>query len=439
MEKTTFSCLTKHCSWEGSFDQLDAHKQTCLETKEPCSFGCGEDIPRFQLDDHQTVCRKRPYKEGCLDASYETISEIKQLRSECQNALEGTSLERESEKHLYQRLITLFPLIVDAALGEHEPVTQPAGATPQTVCTYQCGFIATSFQELSLHNCPNVPLQCRHCKDHFLTKEIGVHEPKCDERIISCEFCGDNTKQGLLALHFKSCIKQPINCIQCQRPVPLRELEQHQESLCPSRAANCERCFTPVVFSGLERHIQNCWLTKPITLREGQPRPVILTPQPRSVGPFYQHGNSSSTIYMVTTHEQLKPLFKLNGRPVFPADMVLKCAYDGEPATIQESYATPSNELNWTLYLRHCTPEKVIPSRIDILDSDFNVICSFHPYNYPKLSDIMINSIDLNQGTAALDVNSILRLQRWSHPNPLRIIRFTVCPDKPTKKKTPRR
>ncbi|WP_133060470.1 hypothetical protein [Parendozoicomonas haliclonae] len=427
MEKTTFSCLTKNCQWEGSFKQLEIHKKLCQETKENCSFGCGEEFPRFQMDHHQKECRKRPCKEGNLEADCETISEVKQLTDKCLDALKKPSSERALDKHFYDRLITLFPLVTKAALKQHEPTTQPAGAAFQRECEYQCGFIAGTLQELSSHDCPNIPLQCRHCNKCFPAKEINAHKQKCDERMVSCKACGVDTKQGLLTLHYQTCIMLPVECTQCLRSVPQKELAKHQHLECLSRSVNCERCFKSVVFSKLEEHKQNCWLTKPITLREGKPDSILLTPQPDTIGPFYQNGNNSSTIYMVTTHEQLKPLFKLNRQSVFSEEMDMICIYHGKPATIKESYYT-SDTLNWIIHLSQTTPEKVICSRADVLDADLNIICSFHPYHYPKLSDIMVNSDDANRSKAALDSDKISRVQHCSHPNPLRIIRFMPSP-----------
>ncbi|CAM3481557.1 hypothetical protein [Parendozoicomonas haliclonae] len=423
LEKTTFFCLTQNCQWEGSFKQLEIHKKLCLETKERCSFGCGEHLFRYQIKHHQTECRKRPYKEGNLVTDYETVLEVKQLKSECQDALKKTSLEQGSKNHLYERLVRIFPLVADAALEEHEPVTQPTGTVYQKECAYKCGFIASSIKEISSHICPNVPLTCRHCKNHVLPKEIGGHESICDERVVSCRLCGVDTKQVLLALHFQSCIKHPEECPQCQCMVVRQELEQHKQTQCLSRLIDCERCFTSVVFSELEAHKQGCWLTKPVTLREGKPDAILLTPQPDSVGPFYQNGNNSSVIYMVTTHDQLKSLPKQHHKHVFPRDLVLRCTYDGEPATMQESF-TIWGEKRWMLCLRQRYPNNFITSRADVLDADSNIICSFYRNWYPKITDIEINANDRDKDTAALHKDEISRLEHYSHPSHLRIIRF---------------
>ncbi|WP_155158221.1 zf-TRAF domain-containing protein, partial [Sansalvadorimonas verongulae] len=153
------------------------------------------------------------------------MAESKKLKDECLEMAANRRQTRGKIKELADRLIRLYPLVLDAALKEtpESGLTAPAATTTSNMpCHYQCGFIANSHKEFSSHfsECPYQPISCRHCSKTVQRKDIIDHEEECNLRPVNCTFCDEDMLLESMAEHFEYCDGYPVNCTLCHNAVP---------------------------------------------------------------------------------------------------------------------------------------------------------------------------------------------------------------------------
>ncbi len=350
LNNTQFRCTTGGCDWTGGYKSLGEHAESCMSQKMDCDYDCGKELPRGKMEAHRRECRKRPYTEGNLETDFETLSEVKKLKTMCLEA-KKTKTKTETSAFL-DRLIKVFPLVTDAALKESSPSTlsgSSANATVNISCKYQCGFIANTLRDLASHFsvCPRQPLDCRHCSKSEYRKNLSSHEEGCNLRPISCTHCDMSVQQGSMVQHFESCISYPLTCNLCHNNIARSRLKKHKASECQQRHVdNCMRCFGTIKAVQLGTHKLYCQFMKEIVLPASSTNAAVtLAPQQDAVGPFYQPKycpNDSSTIYLALPIEQFirylaSKRTDVSEEPTFPpfeSKSRLRCQYAGSKSIV---------------------------------------------------------------------------------------------------------
>ncbi|MCL6270284.1 hypothetical protein M3P05_10160 [Sansalvadorimonas sp. 2012CJ34-2] len=426
LNSTRFNCVSQGCTWSGGYDELDDHRQSC-GSKKKCDFGCGEEHPSETMAEHRQVCVYRPCQEGNLKTNYKTLEEIKAVKRKIEQSSEEELQSKALKIELFDRMMRVYPLAVEAALKDPEPshLPQMTVTVLNQPCGYECGYIATSCEELSTHyqRCPNKTLYCRHCGEAVQQKKLAGHETSCDQRPINCTFCTVSILQGTMSDHIKTCISYPVNCSLCLNDIARSQLAEHKADECSSRPITCDKCLEPTTPGELSVHKQGCRFTQPICLSAKTRNPITLLPQPDSIGPFYlQRDSDDSTIYMAFPLEKLFNVSNCN--TIFPEKM--KCRYAGKPAEMSE-YSSDYREV-WQLHLNQkCTSRyesnEVIETYFDLLDENQNELAYFKMH-YHGNKKVYVN-YPSNEGKADLDFATVrVLLQNQSPESAIGLIRI---------------
>lgn len=111
--------------------------------------------------------------------------------------------------------------------------------------------------EYQLVKCPN-----KECMQSMLRRQLMVHAPSCEFRILTCEYCGDTSSYRQLSTHIAECQQRPVPCPNehCSRLIKLNEVDKHRQecewevvdcplqtedmcsATCPKQLPRCELC-----------------------------------------------------------------------------------------------------------------------------------------------------------------------------------------------------
>lgn len=114
------------------------------------------------------------------------------------------------------------------------------------------------------NGCQYQDVNCSHCEEPFMRKDVVNHEESCLFRPYVCEYCHtfQSTCHDVSVNHWPVCPRRPIPCPnQCGLYPEKRHMQHHLDNDCPNAILKCPYsyagCTVQLTSAGIEDHIHD--------------------------------------------------------------------------------------------------------------------------------------------------------------------------------------
>ncbi|KAG8179974.1 hypothetical protein JTE90_016306 [Oedothorax gibbosus] len=212
-------------------------------TLDECEL-CGDEMEKFQMEDHRDICRKRlvPCKFCNLECPFD---EAEEHQNEC-----GARTEKCATCKAYVKL---------ADQDAHKAVCQRERRVKQlSTCEFCALVMPTSLLQQHAASCGSTTENCPQCFEPVALKDKYRHQ--CQVACIPCEYCDTSIRSDLFFDHVSICGLQFRNCPKCNASFMLKDRATHTCQSPSKVGGQCNICHMTVPWVDLREHQAGCRL-----------------------------------------------------------------------------------------------------------------------------------------------------------------------------------
>ena len=145
------------CSWTGEINDIEKHSESCDFELIACPYGCAQRVQRRALDEHNSLCKKRPFScEYCqYKATYEVVTEkhwrgCEMFPVDCPNGCSqsGKITRSDLQSHLTECLLQEVECEFSYAGCDVKPIREDYEKHMSKNTRYHLSLVSTQMQQL---------------------------------------------------------------------------------------------------------------------------------------------------------------------------------------------------------------------------------------------------------------------------------------------------